>query len=161
MMGNSIVARKTCRGCVVSIFHKETLVELMELDMLYIDVILGMDSHHSCYSSLCCKTQKVSFYFPNKLVFEYEGSSLVPKGRFLSYLTAQKLISKGCLYHLVWGKDSNLKSSSLQSIPMVNEFPKVFPNDLSRITPDREVGFGINLLPDMILVVFTHSSLLV
>jgi len=32
--------------------------------------------------------------FLNKLVIDWEGSSLVPKERFISYLIARKLISK-------------------------------------------------------------------
>ncbi|KAH0709456.1 hypothetical protein KY284_010883 [Solanum tuberosum] len=31
---------------------------------------------------------------------------------------------------------------------MVNEFPKVFPEDLPRVPPDRDIDFGINLIPD-------------
>ena len=31
---------------------------------------------------------------------------------------------------------------------MVNEFPEIFPNDPLGIPPDREMDFGIDLLPD-------------
>ena len=30
----------------------------------------------------------------------------------------------------------------------MNEFPEVFPEDLPGITPDREIDFGIDVLPD-------------
>ena len=43
LMGDSVIARKLYRGCVVSIFHRETLVDLIELDMVDFYVILGMD----------------------------------------------------------------------------------------------------------------------
>nr|XP_009803207.1 PREDICTED: uncharacterized protein LOC104248608 [Nicotiana sylvestris] len=33
------------------------------------------------------------------------------------------------------------------SVPIVNEFLEVFPEDLPRIPPDREIDFGIDLLP--------------
>ncbi|XP_015169968.1 uncharacterized protein [Solanum tuberosum] len=32
--------------------------------------------------------------------------------------------------------------------PVVNEFPDVFPEDLPGLPPEREVGFGIDLIPD-------------
>lgn len=41
-MGDSIMAKKVYRGCVVSICSRETLVDLIELDMLDFDIILGM-----------------------------------------------------------------------------------------------------------------------
>ena len=73
---------------------------------------------------------------------------MVPKGKFISYLRARKLISKGCIYHLVRVKDDSVESPSLESVPIVNEFPKVFSDDLPGVPPDREIDFGIDVLPD-------------
>ena len=71
-----------------------------------------------------------------------------PRGHFISYLRARKLISKGCMYHLIRVKDSKVGNLPLQSVPVVNEFPEVFPKDLPGIPPDREIDFGIDVLPD-------------
>lgn len=79
---------------------------------------------------------------------ECEGHSLTPRGKLISYLRTCKIISKGCLYHLIRVKDSNTESPSLQSIPIVNEFPEVFLNDLPMIPPDREIYFGLDLFSD-------------
>jgi hypothetical protein len=35
----------------------------------------------------------------------------------------------------------------LENIPIVSEFPGVFPEDLPRLPPDREIEFSIDLLP--------------
>ena len=56
------------------------------------------------------------------------------------------MISKGYLYHLVWIKDSCSKTPNLESVPVVNECPKVFPGKLPRVPPEREIDFGIDLL---------------
>ena len=69
-------------------------------------------------------------------------------GRFISYLKARKMISKGYLYHLVWDKDSSRETPSLESVPVVCEFPEVFPKDLPGVPPEKEMDFGIDLLPD-------------
>ncbi|KAF3662415.1 cysteine-rich polycomb-like family protein [Capsicum annuum] len=45
-------------------------------------------------------------------------------------------------------KDSNSEGPSLQSVPMVCEFPKVFLDDLLGVSPDRENDFEIDLLPN-------------
>lgn len=93
-MGDSIVCIKVYKGCVVSIYRRETLVDLIELDMVDFNVISGMDWLHSCYVSLDCRTQKVCFQFHNKPIIKWEGSSLVPKGIFISYLSQNKTKSK-------------------------------------------------------------------
>ena len=52
------------------------------------------------------------------------------------------------MYHLVYVKDSNSESPSLESVPKVNEYSDVFPKYLSGIPPKREIDLGINLFQD-------------
>ena len=35
----------------------------------------------------------------------------------------------------------------MEDIPIVKEFPDVFPDDISGLLPDREVEFTIDLIP--------------
>ncbi|WMV09328.1 hypothetical protein MTR67_002713 [Solanum verrucosum] len=72
----------------------------------------------------------------------------MPKGQFVSCLQATKMISKGFKYHLVRVRDVDSKTPILESVFVVNEFPKVFPDDLPGIPPKREIDFGIDLLAD-------------
>ena len=58
------------------------------------------------------------------------------------------MISKGFFYHLVRARDVDSKIPFLESVPVVNEFPKVFPDDLPDNPLEREIDFGIDLLPD-------------
>ncbi|KAF3644767.1 hypothetical protein FXO37_21307 [Capsicum annuum] len=48
----------------------------------------------------------------------------------------------------VWNKDSNSEGPSLHFVPVVNEFPEVFPGYLSGVPPDREIEFWIDLVLD-------------
>jgi hypothetical protein len=40
-----------------------------------------------------------------------------------------------------------VQAKTLADIPVVSEFPDVFPDDLSGLPPDRDVEFKIELLP--------------
>ncbi|WMV18527.1 hypothetical protein MTR67_011912 [Solanum verrucosum] len=73
----------------------------------------------------------------------------MPKGQFVSYLKARNMISKGLIYHLVRVRDVDFETPTFESVPVVNEFPEVFPNNLLSIPPEREIDFSIDLLPDM------------
>lgn len=53
-VGDSVVAKRVYRGCLVSVGGREALVDLIEFDMIDFDVILGMEWLHSCYASLDC-----------------------------------------------------------------------------------------------------------
>src|ERR1051325_4298819 len=133
---------------MVFIYRSETFADLVELEMVDFDIILGMDWLHVCYASVDCRTRTIKFQFPIEPVIEWKGDLVVPKGKFISYLKARKLISKGCIYHLVRVKSDNAKPLSLESVPIVSEFPDVFLEDLLGIPPDREIDFGIDILPD-------------
>ena len=57
------------------------------------------------------------------------------------------MISKGYLYHLVRVKDSSSETPTLESVPVVSEFPEMFPEALPGVPPEREIDLGIDLLP--------------
>lgn len=100
-------------------------------------MILGIDWLYLYYVSLNCWTRRISFHSPNEPVIKWDSSSIVFKGRFIVYLRAQGI---SIAYHRSEGP-------SLQTIPMVCEFPDVFPNDLPIIPPDRKIYFGTDFLP--------------
>ncbi|KAH0777836.1 hypothetical protein KY290_009247 [Solanum tuberosum] len=58
------------------------------------------------------------------------------------------MISKGCFYHVVRVMNVDSETPSLESVPVVNEFLEIFPNDLPGIPPKWEMDFGIDHLPD-------------
>lgn len=62
--GGLYVFTRLYKVCVISIGGKDTLVDLIELDMVNFDVILGIDWLHSCYDSLDCRTYKVIVQIP-------------------------------------------------------------------------------------------------
>nr|XP_016441064.1 PREDICTED: uncharacterized protein LOC107766740 [Nicotiana tabacum] len=49
---------------------------------------------------------------------------------------------------MVHVRDIDKEPMTLQSVPIVNEFPTAFPDELPVIPPEREIDFAIDLLPD-------------
>ncbi|XP_075076929.1 uncharacterized protein LOC142163527 [Nicotiana tabacum] len=80
-------------------------------------------------------------------IIEWKGDAAAPKGKFISYLKARRMILKGYIYHLVRVHDMEVKSPTLQSVPVVNEFPDVFPDELPGLPPEREIDFAIDMFP--------------
>ena len=58
------------------------------------------------------------------------------------------MMSKGLLCHLVSVNDLDHDIPSIDSVPVVNEFQDVFPDDLPGVPPPRWIDFGIDLEPN-------------
>lgn len=61
-VGDSVVVRRVYRKCVVSIFGQNTVVDLIEINMVDFDVILWMDWLYSCFTTLNYRTRRVTFF---------------------------------------------------------------------------------------------------
>ncbi|GKC21216.1 hypothetical protein Tco_1023366, partial [Tanacetum coccineum] len=63
---------------------------------------------------------------------------------------AQEYLSKGCEVFLAYVTTKEAKDKSegkrLKDVPIVRDFPEVFPEDLPGIPPARQVEFQIDLV---------------
>ncbi|RVW67712.1 Retrovirus-related Pol polyprotein from transposon 17.6 [Vitis vinifera] len=145
-VGDSVVASRMLRNCIVMIGYREMPVDLVLLDLQDFDVILGMDWLASYHASVDCFEKRVTFSIPGQPKFSFEGKHVDRPLRMISALRASSLLKKGCQGFLasVVSNESDLK---LEDIPIVREYPDVFPEDLSGLPPEREVEFTIDLVP--------------
>ena len=75
--------------------NRVTYVELVKLDMLDFDVILGMDWLHAFFACIDCRTRVVKFNFPNEPIYSRIGDFINPRGRIISCLKDCKIYLKG------------------------------------------------------------------
>ena len=65
----------------------------------------------------------------------YSILSLLPN--VISAISAQKYVRKGYDAYLAYVLDTKISESKIQSVPVVYEFPDVFPEELPGLPLDR------------------------
>ena len=84
-----------------------------------------------------CYTKEVVFDIPglNKVVFCDDRQAVL--NCMVSAVTTFRLIREGCQAYLAHVVDSTKIEIKISDIPVVCEFPDVFPDDLPGLLPDR------------------------
>ncbi|XP_075480669.1 uncharacterized protein LOC142521336 [Primulina tabacum] len=93
-----------------------------------------------------CKRKRVKLRTPDQEEVVFQGKS---KGRksLLSASKSWKVMKSGeDIYLAMVSEIKEEVELKLEDIPIVREFPDVFPEELSGIVPNREVEFEINLV---------------
>ncbi|GJX95160.1 putative reverse transcriptase domain-containing protein [Tanacetum coccineum] len=129
-------------------------VELADGKLGSFDVIIGMDWLRRYHAVIVCDEKLVQVPYGNEtLTFCGNGSSNGRESRLtvISCSKAQEYMAKGCQVFLaqISAKKEEDKSErkQIEDVPIVRDFPEVFPEDLPGLPPARPVEFQIDLIP--------------
>jgi hypothetical protein len=125
---NNIKTNQVVNNVRIKIGDREFLVDLVVLSGVGIDVILGMKWMSGNGVQIGTSTRVVMLRDP------------VDKKGFLVQLPHDIAIHN---------TTNSTLAKAIEDIPVVYEFLDVFPDDLPRLPPDREVEFKIELIPCM------------
>nr|XP_027186082.1 uncharacterized protein LOC105852844 [Cicer arietinum] len=147
-VGGNLLAKSVYRSCDINIDGKVLPVDLVVIDLVDFDAILGMDWLALHHATLDCQNKMVKFEIPGQSVFSLQGDRCWVPHNQISALIASKLMRRGCQAYLVLVRDTQVAEEELEKIPIACEFPNVFPEELPRLPPDREIEFSIDLVPN-------------
>jgi hypothetical protein len=129
-LGGDIPARQLCPKVNHKIRGVDSVANLIVLELKRIDVILGMDwlSKHKILIDCAKKSVKLT----------------TPEGKEMEFVTEPVITAKGVANH---AKVNQLDATQGSKVPVVNEFPDVFPEELPSMPPNRDIEFVIELKP--------------
>ena len=111
-------------------------------------MVLGMDWLSRHRATLDCYKKEVKFHRPRKLEVKFKGIRKALSSNMISAMKAQRMLRKGCQGYLAYVVETENEGILVDEIPIVREFPNVFPNDIAGLPLDREVEFTIDLIPE-------------
>ena len=141
--GDPLFSDRVVRDSRILIEGQEFPADLVALDMRDFDVVLGMDWLSRHRATLDCYKEEVKLNMLGKLEVKVRGLH-----RELSFC----MLCKGCQGYLAYVVDIGKEGTTLDEIPVVREFPDVFPDDIAGLPLEREVEFTIDLIPGTELI---------
>ena len=144
-VGESVILEKVYRSCLVTFVGSNTHVDLIILEMVDFDVILGMTWLSPNFAILDCNAKIVTLAKPGIDPLVWEGDYTFTPVRIISFLRAKRMVSNGCLAYLAHLRDDTSLVPSIESVSIACEFLDVFPADLPGIPPDMDIDFCIDL----------------
>ncbi|XP_070005813.1 uncharacterized protein [Nicotiana sylvestris] len=96
-VGEYLLAEYVYRACQIRVEGRDTLADLIVLDMNDFDMLMGMDWLSSCYAIVVCHAKIVKFEIPNEPSFILRGSQVPEICKIVSFMKTQRLLKKGRL----------------------------------------------------------------
>nr|GEU45047.1 putative reverse transcriptase domain-containing protein [Tanacetum cinerariifolium] len=153
--GRIIWVNKLIRGCTLNFLNHPFNIDLISVEMGSFDIIIGIDWLVKYHAVIVCDEKLVRVPFGDEiLIFHGDGSNNGYESRLniISCTKTQRYLLKGCPIFLahVTTKEAEDKSKEkrLEDVPIVQDFPYVFPEDLPGIPPTCQGEFQIDLVPD-------------
>jgi hypothetical protein len=137
--GRDMPTWQLCSKVNLKIRGVDFVANIIILELKGINVILGMDWLSKHKVLIDCAKKSVKF--------------TTPEGKELEFVAELVVTAKGVANR---AKVNQLDASQGSEVPVVNEFPDVFPKELSGMPPDRDIEFVIELKSDTAPIYKTH-----
>ncbi|XP_070039880.1 uncharacterized protein [Nicotiana tomentosiformis] len=142
-VGDSIIIDRVYWSCLVVLGGFEIRVDLLLLIIGDFDVIMGMYWLLPYHSILYCHAKIVT----SRL--EWRGTLDYVPSRVVSFLKAQQMVRKGCEAYLAFVRYVSVDTLAVESVPVMRDYPDVFPVDFPGMPPNRDIDFGIVELKEL------------
>ncbi|GJS18004.1 putative reverse transcriptase domain-containing protein [Tanacetum coccineum] len=146
--GKIVSTNTILRGCTLNLVNQLCEIDLMPIKLGTFDVIIGMDWLVERDAVIVCGKKVVRIPVKNKTLV-VEGDRGASRLKVISCIKARKYIEIGCQLFVAHVNEKEPAERSLKDVPIIRDFPKVFPDDLPGLPPPRQVQFRIELVPEV------------
>ena len=126
-LGHSVRVNRVYKNCPLMVHDTEFSVDLISLHFHEFDLILGMDwlTKHRAIVDYDKKIVLLKCLDLPKVIIQGIRSESAPE--VMSAMKARRFLRKGCEAFLALILDSKREQVNLENIPVIREFPDVFP----------------------------------
>ncbi|XP_073220875.1 uncharacterized protein, partial [Cicer arietinum] len=134
---DSVDTSSVCLDISIHVCGRDFRVDLVCLPLRLVDVILGMD---------WLSANRVCVDFFSKTI-EFMESEERDKPNNISTNQVKALLKEDAQLYMILASLEFEEKVVIRDVPIVCEFPEVFPEDVTSLPPEREIEFSIDLVP--------------
>ncbi|XP_073001473.1 uncharacterized protein [Typha latifolia] len=129
-LGDFLEVRHVYRSRTLTFGEWDFKADLLPLEMQDFDLILGMDWLAAYYASINCYSKEVILQLNDGIECRLCKDRQMDRSQLVAIMSIELA-----------------GTQTLTDLPVVQEFPDVFPEDILGLSPDRGVEFTIDLIP--------------
>ncbi|XP_071705280.1 uncharacterized protein [Rutidosis leptorrhynchoides] len=133
-----VAANKIYKDCTLVLEGKSFLVDLMPIEIGSFDVVIGMDWLSKNRAEVVCFEKAIRIPLDNGENLMVYGDKTSVKLNLISYMKAQKYLRKGYQAILAHVKEIETEEKRIEDVPIVREFPNVFPEELPALKEENK-----------------------
>ncbi|GKC46797.1 putative reverse transcriptase domain-containing protein, partial [Tanacetum coccineum] len=156
--GRIVSTNTVLKGCTLNLVNHLFESDLMSIELGTFDVIICMDWLVKHDAIIICGEKVVCIPDGNKTL-TVKSDKGISRLKAISCIKACKYIERGCHLFLAYVTEKKPKEKRLEYVPVIHDFPDVFPDDLLGLPPPRQVEFRIDLVPGAVPVARTPYRL--
>ena len=118
-------------------------------------MILGIDGLSRHQAIVDCRMKRVTLRTPNEDEVTFIGERSNHLSNVISTATVRKMVRKGCEAYLAYVIETKKVRPSVSDIPIVSDFPDMFPEEFLGFPPYKEIEFSIDVVPGATLASIT------
>ncbi|GJW05296.1 putative reverse transcriptase domain-containing protein [Tanacetum coccineum] len=137
--GKIVSTNTVLRGCTLNLINHLFEIDLMPIKLGTFDIVIRMDWLVERDAVIVCGKKEVHIPVKNE-VLVVKGNKGVSRLKVISCIKARNYVEKGSQFFLTHVTEKEQLKKRLQDVPVICDFPEVFPDDRPGLPPPRQAN---------------------
>nr|GFD22914.1 reverse transcriptase domain-containing protein [Tanacetum cinerariifolium] len=138
--GRIVSMNTILKGCTLNLVNQIFKINLMLIKLGMFNVVIGMDWLVKHDAVIICGEKVVRIPYGNEMLIVKSDKGM-SRLKVISCIKARKYMERGCHLFLAHVTKNKSKEKQMEDVPVIRDFPEVFPMELAGLPPSRQVEF--------------------
>nr|GEX18245.1 putative reverse transcriptase domain-containing protein [Tanacetum cinerariifolium] len=137
--GRVVSMNSILKGCSLNLVNHIFEIDLIPIELGMFDVIIGMDWLLKHDAVIVYGEKVVRIPYGNKMLIVKSDKGMYQL-KVIYCIKASKYVKQGCYLFLAHVTEKESKEKRLEDVPVIRNFPEVFPEEFPGLPPPRQYG---------------------